>query len=108
MVQLLSNISLDAGTEYNLKESIENYKYVMILISTADKMENGSREFIPVEQIKNHYNSAQYRMAMSLFQSTSVYWFTDFYFTSATKIKCNGLQKGNVGWTPRIKIYGIK
>ena len=77
---LLDVSALATGSEYTLSEAITNYKYVMILISTADNTENGHREYIPVSQIDGYYNDTKYRMAMSLFQATNVFWFTDFYF----------------------------
>lgn len=43
---------------------------------------------------------------MSLFQSTSVYIFADFYFSDSNTIYCNGYTHGS--WNAYVKVYGIK
>lgn len=106
ITQLLGDTTLTASTSYALSNAITNYKYIMLVLTSASTFENANRQYIPVEQIQGFNNL--YRCALSVFQSTSVYMFADMYFADATHIYCNTLTRGTTGWAGHLKVYGIK
>jgi len=106
ITQLLGDTTLTASTSYALSDAITNYKYIMLVLTSASTFENANRQYIPVEQIQGFNNL--YRCALSVFQSTSVYMFADMYFADATHIYCNTLTRGTTGWAGHLKVYGIK
>lgn len=105
ITELLGNTGLTQGNSYQLSDNITNYKYIMIVLATGGMFQNATRQYIPVSQIADY--TTDYRCALSLFQSTSVFVFADFYFDAVNSIKCNGYTKGTTGWNGNIRVYGI-
>lgn len=106
LTELLGSTGLTQGNSYQLSDNITNYKYIMIVLSTSGMFQNANRQYIPVSQIADY--TTDYRCALSLFQSTTVYVFVDLYFDAVNSIKCNGYTKGTTGWNGAIRVYGIK
>jgi hypothetical protein len=106
ITELLGNTGLTQGSSYQLSDNVTNYKYIIIVLATGSMFQNASRQYIPLSQIADY--TTDYRCALSLFQSTSVFVFADFYFDAVNSIKCNRYTKGTTGWNGSIRVYGIK
>lgn len=104
IVDLLAYTDITQGTEYTLNDNIYNYKYLIVQLSTSSNEANSNKQYIPTQLIKKFDNTC--RVAISLFQSTSVYVFGDFYFSASNKIYCNTYTHGS--WNGRLKVWGIK
>ena len=106
LTELLGSTGLTQESSYQLSDNITNYKYIMVVLSTNSMFQNSTRQYIPVSQIADY--TKDYRCALSLFQSTSVFVFADLYFDAVNSIKCNVYTKGTIGWNGAIRVYGIK
>lgn len=103
ITQLLSSTAITQGSEYTLSDNVTNYKYIMVELATGGTDQNGNRQYIPVSLIKTY--TADTRVAISLFQSASVYIFGDFYFSASNKINCYTYT--HASWNAQLKVYGI-
>lgn len=103
-ISLLDYTSITQGTEYTLNDDIRKYKYLIVQLSTASNEANSSKQYIPVSLITAYDNTR--RVAISLFQSTTVYIFGDFYFSASNKIRCNTYT--HQSWNAQLKVWGIK
>lgn len=104
IVSLMNYTGITQGTEYTLNDDIYNYKYLIVQLSTASNDANSSKQYIPTQFITSFDNTR--RVAISLFQSSSVYYFGDFYFSASNKIYCSGYTHNS--WNVYLKVWGIK